>query len=148
MVRLDFLWEMSYQPGWSAITTFEGDLIMDSNDNQVKTILVSLWGAHFRLVGEENVQQIQEAVKAGTQVEKVIATAAGGDNFDLVESIKILYEGIQLINAILALYLGTKKILSKQELSQKIREAGLINVTTIPAVASKVEAVVDEILKQ
>ncbi len=54
-------------------------------------------------------------------------------------------EAIKVINVVLTLYFGAKRLLTKEELSNKVRESGVVNDTTNPAVASKVEMVVESV---
>ncbi len=118
---------------------------MDNDDAQVREVLSKVWGPHYRFVGEDYVNQIQDAAQTAKPVEEIVTAARGGDDFDWVESVKILYEAIKVINVVLTLYFGAKRLLTKEELSNKVRESGVVNDTTNPAVASKVEMVVESV---
>lgn len=123
---------------------------MENGDNKATAILTVAWGSHCRFVGDDYVSRIQEEANANKPVDEIIKSAKGGDNFDWVESIKILYQGVQLINGLMTLYFAAKKVnklLSKGELLDKARQEGIVNASLNPAVASKVETVIEKIVE-
>jgi hypothetical protein len=119
----------------------------DDTGAQAKRILQAVWGPHYRFVGEEFVDRIQSALERGESVDNIVASGRGGDSFEWAESVKILFEGLQVVATVLSIYSSTLNIRSKKELKEKAQAAGIEDKTTNPAVKSKIDAVIEEAAK-
>lgn len=133
-------------------TKSEGNNEIDANLKElVKSILGQVWRVQYRVLGDASVDKLYDAIQGGRSLDDLLSFAAGGSAFDMRSAWELLYQAVGLTVNVLALYKIWKqehnRPPSKEELSQKAREAGIYD-SYERAVLKKLDALIEEVTKQ
>lgn len=81
--------------------------------DEVKPILLDAWGPHYREV-EEDVDRVLDGLKMDKSAEDLIHGAEGGESYDRVEAIKVVYYGAKIVAVLFGIYFAWLKATGKK----------------------------------